>query len=105
MEELAARLEMDLSELRPKNASKPGDLMARLCDHPARPRADGRGVGIAIGGWPGGTAYRSAGRRRAGSACKRSRPRACSVAVATRRSWRVGDLRSGPTRPPSAHNG
>lgn len=74
MDELARRLEMDPIELRLKNVSRPGDPIAsgrpwpgmglaevleRLRDHPAwqereQARAHGRGVGIAVGGWPGG---------------------------------------------------
>ncbi len=75
MDELARRLEMDPIELRLKNASRPGDPMVHgrewpgmglievleyLRDHPLwktrnKARARGRGIGVAIGGWPGGT--------------------------------------------------
>lgn len=75
MDELAGRLNMDPIEFRLRNAVRPGDLMAdgdpwpgmgmrevleALRDHPAwknreEARAQGRGVGIAVGGWPGGT--------------------------------------------------
>ena len=75
MDELARRLEMDPLALRLHNASEEGDEMAggrpwpkmgmkevleALADHPAwkerdAARAAGRGVGVAVGGWPGGT--------------------------------------------------
>jgi len=76
MDELAHSLKMDPIELRLLNAAHPGDQMADEKDtwpamgmrevleamrgHPAwqnreQARARGRGVGIAIGGWPGGT--------------------------------------------------
>jgi CO/xanthine dehydrogenase Mo-binding subunit len=75
IDELAQKLGMDPVELRLKNASKPGDPLAdgkpwphmgftevleALQAHPAyqnraEARANGRGVGIAIGGWPSGT--------------------------------------------------
>jgi CO/xanthine dehydrogenase Mo-binding subunit len=75
LDELARQLDMDPLELRLKNAVRPGDPMAAgnpwpemgmhevlkaLQDHPAwqqreDARAAGHGVGIAIGGWPGGT--------------------------------------------------
>lgn len=75
LDELARRLDMDPVELRLVNAARPGDPMAHrapwpsmgmtevltaLRDHPAwrereQARAAGRGVGVAIGGWPGGT--------------------------------------------------
>ncbi|MGH2536936.1 MAG: xanthine dehydrogenase family protein molybdopterin-binding subunit [Candidatus Promineifilaceae bacterium] len=74
MDELAGRLELDPIELRLRNASNSDDPMANgrswgsigmrqvleaLRDHPAwqgraQARAAGRGVGVAIGGWPGG---------------------------------------------------
>ena len=74
MDELARQLQMDPIELRLKNASRAGDPMANgkpwqpmglrdvllaLRDHPAwqnreEARRQGRGVGIAVGGWPGG---------------------------------------------------
>jgi CO/xanthine dehydrogenase Mo-binding subunit len=75
VDELARHLAVDPIELRLRNASAPGDPMASgtpwnsmgmrevleaLQDHPAwqnrdKTRATGRGVGLAIGGWPGGT--------------------------------------------------
>ena len=75
MDELARVLNLDPIELRLKNAARPGDPMAdnkpwkgmgmretleALRDHPAwqnreAARAQGRGVGIAVGGWLGGT--------------------------------------------------
>ncbi|MCI0577567.1 MAG: xanthine dehydrogenase family protein molybdopterin-binding subunit [Chloroflexi bacterium] len=75
MDELAHQLALDPLALRLKNAAAPGDLMAdgkpwpsmgmsqvlaALQAHPAwqereQARAAGRGVGLAIGGWPGGT--------------------------------------------------
>lgn len=74
MEDLAEALGMDSLALRLKNASKPGDPLANgnpwpsmgltevlqtLQQHPAwqnreQARAEGRGVGIAVGGWFGG---------------------------------------------------
>jgi CO/xanthine dehydrogenase Mo-binding subunit len=74
VDEVARAIGMDPLELRLKNASEPGDPMANgrpwahmgmrqvletLREHPAwqgRPAATtaGRGVGVAIGGWPGG---------------------------------------------------
>ncbi|HVS12306.1 MAG TPA: xanthine dehydrogenase family protein molybdopterin-binding subunit [Thermoanaerobaculia bacterium] len=75
LDQLAAELGLDPLVLRQRNATGPGDEMAmgnrwpsmgmrevldRLAEHPAwrereRARAAGRGVGIALGGWPGGT--------------------------------------------------
>jgi CO/xanthine dehydrogenase Mo-binding subunit len=75
VDEAARRLGMDPFELRLKNAAHKGELMgngrawpaigmretlAALRAHPAwqereQARAAGRGVGVAIGGWPGGT--------------------------------------------------
>ncbi len=75
MDEIAKRLEMDPIALRRLNASEPGQPMAMgnpwpsmgmkevleaLEEHDAwqgrtAARARGRGVGIAVGGWPGGT--------------------------------------------------
>ncbi len=75
LDEIAQRLGIDPLELRLKNAVSAGDPMATeqpwpsigmkpvleaLQAHPAwqqrdQARAAGRGVGIAIGGWPGGT--------------------------------------------------
>ena len=75
MDELACTLEMDPLALRLQNAAAPGDEMAggrpwpsmgmrevleALADHPAwqerdAARAAGRGIGVAVGGWPGGT--------------------------------------------------
>ena len=74
MDEAARALKLDPLELRLRNAARPGDPMAdgkpwpgmgmrevleALRDHPAwqkrdEARAQGRGVGFAIGGWPGG---------------------------------------------------
>ena len=78
--ELAHQLQRDPVELRLQNAAKPGDLMTHgepwpsigmtevleaLQSHPlwqnrAASKAAGRGVGMAIGGWPGGTGPASA---------------------------------------------
>jgi len=75
MDELAERLQLDPLALRRQNASRPGDPMAdgtpwpgqgfdqvleALQAHPAwqnreQTRARGLGVGIAVGGWMGGT--------------------------------------------------
>lgn len=75
VDDIARKLGLDPLELRLKNAAKPGDPMIHgdtwptmgmtqvletLQAHPAwqnraEARAAGRGVGIAIGGWPGGT--------------------------------------------------
>ena len=75
VDEMAATLDLDPLEIRQRNATGPGDLMGndepwgsmgmrqvleRLGQHPAwlereAAREAGRGVGIAIGGWPGGT--------------------------------------------------
>ncbi|HLF02060.1 MAG TPA: molybdopterin cofactor-binding domain-containing protein, partial [Anaerolineales bacterium] len=75
MDELARRLKMDPFEVRLLNASRAGDPMADdkawagmgmrevlevLREHPvwknrAAARAQGRGVGLAVGGWPGGS--------------------------------------------------
>jgi CO/xanthine dehydrogenase Mo-binding subunit len=75
MDEVADRLNIDPIELRLLNAACPGDPMAdgdpwpsmgmrevleALRDHPAwkgreESRARGRGVGVSVGGWPGGT--------------------------------------------------
>ena len=75
LDELAGKLDMDPIELRLKNAADPGDPMVHgapwgnmalrqvletLQQHPAwqqrnEARAKGRGIGIAVGGWPGGT--------------------------------------------------
>jgi CO/xanthine dehydrogenase Mo-binding subunit len=75
VDEAARQLGMDPFELRLKNAAQKGDPMgngrpwpgigmretlAALRDHPAwqereQARAAGRGMGVAIGGWPGGT--------------------------------------------------
>jgi CO/xanthine dehydrogenase Mo-binding subunit len=80
VDDVARKLELDPLELRLKNAAKPGDPMIHgapwpkmgmtevlqaLQAHPAwqnraEARAAGRGVGIAIGGWPGGTGPASA---------------------------------------------
>ena len=80
VDELAQQLALDPLELRLKNAVQPGDLMAHgkpwpnmglqtvletLQAHPAwqnraTTRARGRGVGIAVGGWPGATESASA---------------------------------------------
>ena len=74
IDELAAKLQIDPIELRLKNASEEGDLMANrkpwphigmkevlqaIQNHPTwqnreEARQNGRGVGIAVGGWPGG---------------------------------------------------
>lgn len=75
LNKLAQALAKDPLELRLQNAVEPGDplamgdpwpsigmrqVLAALQDHPAwqqrdQARAAGRGVGIAVGGWPGGT--------------------------------------------------
>ena len=75
LDELARKLGMDPIELRLLNAARPGDPMAHrapwpsmglsqvleaLYRHPAwqnreAARRAGRGVGVAVGGWPGGT--------------------------------------------------
>lgn len=75
MDELARELESDPLALRLQNAAAPGDEMASgrpwpsmgmkevleaLAEHPAwkerdAARAAGRGIGVAVGGWPGGT--------------------------------------------------
>jgi CO/xanthine dehydrogenase Mo-binding subunit len=75
IDQLARELGLDPLAMRQRNATGPGDPMAmgnpwpsmgmrqvldRLAEHPAwrereRARAAGRGVGIALGGWPGGT--------------------------------------------------
>jgi CO/xanthine dehydrogenase Mo-binding subunit len=75
LDELAAAIGADPLELRRRHAAKPGDPMATrqpwpgmglsevlhaLAEHPAwrdrdRARSAGRGVGIAVAGWPGGT--------------------------------------------------
>jgi CO/xanthine dehydrogenase Mo-binding subunit len=75
VDEAARQLGMDPFELRLKNAAQKGDPMgngrpwpgigmretlAALRDHPAwqereQARAAGRGVGVAVAGWPGGT--------------------------------------------------
>ena len=76
MDEMAHALHLDPIEMRLRNAVRPGDAMAdeketwpvigmrevleTLRAHPAwqnreRARAAGRGVGIAVGGWPGAT--------------------------------------------------
>jgi len=75
MDELAQKLNLDPLEFRLQNAARSGDPMADeevwptigMCDvltalkqHPAwqnreQARAQGRGVGISVGGWPGGT--------------------------------------------------
>jgi CO/xanthine dehydrogenase Mo-binding subunit len=75
IDELAEQLGLDPLAMRQLNAAGPGDPMAmgnpwptmgmrqvleRLADHPAwtgraAARAAGRGIGIALGGWPGGT--------------------------------------------------
>lgn len=74
LDELARKLELDPLEFRLRNCVEEGDLrpnggawpklglkesLEALRDHPAwqnreQARAEGRGVGIAIGGWPGG---------------------------------------------------
>jgi len=86
MDELAQKLSRDPIELRLQNAARSGDLMAdddpwpsigmvavleALRQHPAwqtrdRVRVGGRGVGVAVGGWPGGT-------EPAAAACKLNR--------------------------------
>jgi CO/xanthine dehydrogenase Mo-binding subunit len=80
VDEMAQQLGIDPVELRLKNASKPGDPLAdgkpwpamgmtevlqAAQSHPlyqnrAQAQANGRGVGMAIGGWPGGTEPTSA---------------------------------------------
>jgi len=80
MDDLARQLDLDPLALRLKNGSRGGDNMANnkpwdkmgmievletLQQHPAwinrdEARAQGRGVGIAIGGWPGGVEPTSA---------------------------------------------
>jgi CO/xanthine dehydrogenase Mo-binding subunit len=80
MDALARELNVDPLQLRLKNGSRGGDKMAnnkpwdkmamidvleRLQQHPAwinreAARAQGRGVGIAVGGWPGGVEPTSA---------------------------------------------
>lgn len=75
MDELAQKLNLDPIEFRLHNAARAGDPMAdedawptigmrdvltALSQHPAwqnreQARAQGRGVGISVGGWPGGT--------------------------------------------------
>ena len=75
IDELAQKLKIDPLEVRLRNAVRGGDLMASddawptigmtqvletLRDHPAwknrdEARAKGYGVGISVGGWPGGT--------------------------------------------------
>lgn len=75
IDELATAIGADPLELRRRHAARPGDPMATkqawpgmglsevlqaLAQHPAwrerdQARAAGRGVGIAVGGWPGGT--------------------------------------------------
>ena len=80
VDDIARELNLDPFELRLKNASKPGDLMIHgeewpimgmtevlnaLQAHPAwqnreAARAAGRGIGIAVGGWLGGTGPASA---------------------------------------------
>ena len=74
MDELAQRLGVDAIELRLRHASATGDLTIRgrpwpriglrnvleaIREHPLwqnreQARAEGRGVGVAVGGWPGG---------------------------------------------------
>src|SRR6478609_4135136 len=58
IDELAARLEIDPSELRRRNLIALDECLARLADHPLyRERAslpDGEGIGLAAGAWPGG---------------------------------------------------
>jgi CO/xanthine dehydrogenase Mo-binding subunit len=86
MDELAQKLSLDPIELRLQNAARSGDLMAdddpwpgigmvavleALRQHPAwqtrdQARAQGRGAGVAVGGWPGGT-------EPAAAACKLNR--------------------------------
>jgi CO/xanthine dehydrogenase Mo-binding subunit len=80
VDEVARKLEVDPLELRLQNAAQPGDLMVHekpwphmgmtevlktLQNHPAwqnreAARAAGRGLGIAVGGWPGATEPSSA---------------------------------------------
>lgn len=80
LDQLARELDLDPVEFRMKNASEKGTPMASgmpwagmgqrqvleaLRDHPAwqnreQARAEGRGVGIALGAWPGGTEPASA---------------------------------------------
>ena len=80
LDDLARQLNLDPLELRLKYASRPGDMLANnrpwakmgmtevlsaLRQHPAwvnreQTRAQGRGVGVAIGGWPGGVEPSSA---------------------------------------------
>lgn len=80
LDQLARQLDLDPVEFRLKNASEKGAPMASgvpwagmgqrqvleaLRDHPAwknreQARAEGRGVGIALGAWPGGTEPASA---------------------------------------------
>ena len=80
IDDLAAELEMERFAFRYKNAAKPGDLMIseqpwpkmamtqvleKMQEHPVwqnreAARAAGRGVGFAVGGWPGGTGPASA---------------------------------------------
>jgi CO/xanthine dehydrogenase Mo-binding subunit len=75
IDELAVATGTDPLELRRRHASRPGDPMATrqpwpgmglsevlqaMAEHPAwrdrdKSRSEGRGVGIAVGGWPGGT--------------------------------------------------
>ena len=75
IDEVARRLQLDPLELRLRHAARPGDPMVNgkpwgnmglvevlraLQEHPAwqqreQARQQGHGVGIAIGGWPGGT--------------------------------------------------
>lgn len=75
VDELARKLDADPLEIRQQNASSPADPMVdgkawasmgmcqvleKLAEQPAwqnrrQARANGRGVGVAIGGWPGGT--------------------------------------------------
>jgi CO/xanthine dehydrogenase Mo-binding subunit len=80
VDEIARKLDLDPLELRLQNAARPGDQMIHgetwptmgmtevleaLRDHPvwqnrATARAAGRGVGLALGSWPGGTGPASA---------------------------------------------
>ncbi|MBZ0299322.1 MAG: xanthine dehydrogenase family protein molybdopterin-binding subunit [Anaerolineae bacterium] len=75
IDEIAEKLDLDPIEVRLKNAARPGDLLAdgdpwpgmgmretlqRVQAHPLwknrdQARAEGHGVGVAIGGWMGGT--------------------------------------------------
>ncbi len=75
IDEIADKLGMDSIDVRLKNAAKPGDLLAdddiwpgmgmretleKVKEHPLwknrhQIQAEGRGVGVAIGGWMGGT--------------------------------------------------